>query len=214
MDGQLQGPERVKVWDIGVRVGHWSLAVLFFIAYASGDEDSLVHVYAGYGVAGIVGLRLLWGLIGTEHARFTDFIYGPRAVARYAKSLLALHPPHYLGHNPLGGWMVAALLLSLAGVSWSGLEVYGAEGHGPLALAPAHVVPPALADGDQRAHAGAGGEPGEGFWEEIHEALADITLTLAVFHIAGVVLGSALHQENLIRAMVTGYKRTGDGDDL
>ncbi len=198
----MQGEERIRVWDAAVRGAHWSLVVLFFVAYISGDEESLVHVYAGYGVATIVALRLVWGLIGTEHARFRDFIYGPKAVARYVRSLVAFKPEHYLGHNPVGGWMVVALLLSLIGVSWSGLEVYGAEGHGPLAAAPSQLIPPASANGDE-----AGRGQGEGYWEEVHEALADLTLVLAMFHIAGVLLGSAIHREDLVTAMITGYKR-------
>ena len=115
----------VKVWDIAVRVFHWSLVVLFFVAYFTGDDEDVLHVYAGYGVLALVVFRIVWGFVGTQHARFSDFIYGPAATLRYVKSLFSPKPLHYLGHNPLGGWMVVALLLSLIGTCWSGLRPEG-----------------------------------------------------------------------------------------
>lgn len=190
---------RIKVWDPAIRLFHWLLVALFALAYLSGDEGETLHIYAGYGVLGLLGFRLVWGFVGGQHARFSDFIYGPATTLRYARSLLSGKPAHYLGHNPLGGWMVIWLLLSLFGACWSGLELYAAEGKGPLAQAPA-IVASALADDDN--------EHGEGdeFWEEAHEALSNLTLLLVFVHIAGVVIASRLHGENLARAMVTGYK--------
>lgn len=197
---------RIKVWDLAIRLFHWALVPLFIVAYLSGDEGETLHAYAGYGVLGLLGFRLIWGFIGSRHARFSDFLFGPAATLRYTRSLLAGKPMHFLGHNPLGGWMVVLLLLSLFATCWSGLELYAQEGKGPLALAPA-IVTSALANDDDEHENGGDGE----FWEEAHEALSNLSLLLVIVHIAGVFIASRLHGENLARAMVTGYKeRSGE----
>ena len=193
----------VKVWDPAVRIFHWSLVVLFLVAYFSGDEAETLHVYAGYGVVALLAFRIVWGFVGTKYARFADFIYGPAQTLRYLQSLRARKPLHYLGHNPLGGWMVVALLVSLAATSWTGLEAYGDEGHGPLARAETGLIAQARAE----EHEEGGRRGGEEFWEELHEGFANFTLFLAIVHVAGVFVASAAHKENLARAMVTGYKR-------
>jgi len=196
---------RVKVWDPVVRLFHWSLVVFFLVAYASGDDFEGLHVVAGYAVAILIGVRLLWGLVGTRHARFADFVAGPAEARRYLRSLLAGRPRHYLGHNPLGGWMIVALLLVLALVCWSGLKAYAEEGKGPLAAPAVLLVSPAQADDDRDRRDGGGK-----FWEEVHEALSHLALGLVVLHVLGALVASALHRENLVKAMITGYKQ-GEG---
>lgn len=201
----------IKVWDIAVRVFHWSLVVFFVVAYVSGEvESELLHAYAGYAMLALVAFRMVWGLVGTKHARFPDFIFGPAATLRYAKSLLSAKPLYYLGHNPLGGWMVVALLVCLIGACWSGLEAYGAQGHGPLASPGAAVVSQAAANDDRERRGERASKrrkaEGEEFWEEIHEALSHLTLLLVLLHVIGVLIASALHRENLVKAMITGYK--------
>ena len=195
--------EEIKVWDIGVRTFHWSLVTFFIIAYISGDEEELIHIYSGYAVLALVIFRVLWGFIGTKYARFSNFIYPPHTVLQYAKSLFTSKPLHYLGHNPLGGWMIILLLISLIAVSWSGLEVYGAEGHGPLAST--SIIAPAMADSDNE-H-GPGKSRQEELWEDVHETFANITLFLIIVHLCGVISAGFMHQENLIRSMITGYKK-------
>ena len=206
----MTGEERIKVWDIAVRVFHWSLVVLFTVSYLTGEDEGMLHIYAGYGVMALVAFRILWGGVGTRHARFTDFVRGPRAAMAYARSLLSGKPAHYLGHNPLGGWMVIALLLSLAGACWSGLEAYGAEGHGPLAHQQTFFIQSALAHGDkdEAEHGEGNGKEngGDEFWEETHELLSNLSLALVFLHIAGVVVASVVHREKLVQAMITGYK--------
>jgi len=109
------------VWDLPVRLGHWLLAACFVTAWLTGESEErrLIHVYAGGLMLGIVSFRLLWGFIGTRHARFGDFLRGPRAVADYLKSLASGRPRHFTGHNPAGGWAIMALLalIALGGVS-------------------------------------------------------------------------------------------------
>jgi cytochrome b len=199
----------VRVWDPLVRVFHWSLVAAFAIAWLSGDEESLLHIYSGYFIIGLVAFRVLWGFMGSRHARFGDFLYSPRRTLQYLKSLRSGTPEVFLGHNPAGGWMIVLLLVSLALTSYTGLKVYGVEGHGPLA-ATAGVALVTTAQADEEEHEGrnGAGREGEDFWEEIHEFFANLTVFLVVIHVAGVVVASRLHGENLVRAMITGNKRT------
>ena len=82
----------IRVWDPLVRVLHWSLVVAFVVAWLSGEEESLVHVYAGYVILGLVGFRIVWGLVGPRYARFSNFLYSPDRTVRYLRSLLAQNP--------------------------------------------------------------------------------------------------------------------------
>jgi cytochrome b len=196
----------VKVWDIVVRAGHWSLVLLFAVAYLSGEiEVETLHAWAGYAILAIVLFRILWGFVGTKHARFTNFVVGWRATAAHAGSLLSLRPKHYLGHNPLGGWMIVALLATLLLLCWSGLEAYAAEGKGPLAQTTLYPVAEARADGDGRKKG-----KQESVWKDVHEALANFCLLLVFLHIGGALGASLIHRENLVRAMITGKKRSPD----
>ncbi|VAW79954.1 Cytochrome b [hydrothermal vent metagenome] len=191
----------IRVWDLLVRIFHWSLVLGFTIAYLTGEEEGSLHIYSGYAVLGLITFRVIWGFIGSRYARFSDFVHSPKSVSRYLKSLLTRKPEHHTGHNPAGGWMVIAMLLSLFVVSFSGLKLYAVEeGLGPLAgpLPTLSVISPAYADDDSD------GE--EEFWEEIHEASANFMLLLIFLHITGVIVSSRMHGENLVKAMVTGKK--------
>lgn len=216
-------PDRmVRIWDPLVRVFHWSVVIAFFVAYTTEDDLLSLHVWAGYTLGGLLVLRVFWGFIGPEHARFSDFIYAPGTVVAYARDLVGFRAKRYLGHSPAGGAMIIALMLGLAATIWSGLEFYAdEEGRGPLA-GPAVEIAAAHAAGVERAPQGllastgeedededrGEGERGrESLWEELHEPLAHLTFVLVLFHIGGVVLASIAHRENLVRAMVTGLKR-------
>ena len=216
---------KVKVWDPLVRIFHWSLVLAFIIAYLTAEEENPVHIYSGYVVLGLITFRVLWGIAGTRYARFSDFIYSPAAVIRYVKGLIANKPEHYLGHNPLGGWMIVALLLCLFVITLSGLKLYAVEeGRGPLAVNTGElsVISNAYADRDEeeddddddKAYSNHEGrshhseKEGEHFWEEIHDASTDVMLFLILLHIAGVVISSYMHRENLVKSMVTGIKET------
>ena len=179
-----------KVWDPLIRLFHWTLVLSFIVAYLTEDELQTLHVYSGYLIMGLLSIRLIWGFVGTKHARFSDFIRPPGEVKAYLKELLALRATRHLGHNPAGGAMILALILSLVLTTVTGIGAYGAEGGGPMA---GWLI-------------GIGGFGGEAL-EEVHEFLANFTLLLVVVHVGGVVLGSLLHRENLIRAMFTGRKQ-------
>lgn len=182
----------MKVWDPAVRVFHWSLAASFFVAYLLSEHDWLgVHVWAGYAVLGLVLFRLIWGFIGPAHARFADFVYRPGAVLAHLKALARLRTRRYLGHNPAGGAMIVTLLIALLVTALTGMALYGAEQHaGPLVGLMTGI-----------------GKGGAKVIEEVHEFLANFTLALVAIHVAGVVVESVLHRENLARAMVTGRKQ-------
>jgi cytochrome b len=194
----------ITVWDPLVRLFHWTLVIAFTLAYFSQEgpfEDLLermdenwvqnVHVWAGYTIAGLLLFRLVWGFAGPRHARFGDFVRGPRETLRYVWDVLTLRAPRYLGHNPAGGAMAVILLLSLTITVVAGLMLYGADkGLGPLAGL--------LLDSSEAAiHS----------IEEVHEFFANLTLLLVVGHLVGVIWESLLHRENLARAMITGRKR-------
>jgi cytochrome b len=183
----------VKVWDPLVRVFHWVLVLGFFTAYfTEGEDDTLtLHTWAGYVVAGLILVRLVWGFIGTRHARFGDFVARPAVVKDYLLSVVRLHPRRYLGHNPAGGLMVVVLLISLLITVSSGMSLYAVEEQaGPLA-----------------GWLGNLGESWEDVFEGLHEFFANFTLFLVVVHVAGVLVDSLLHGENLVRAMITGRKQ-------
>lgn len=177
---------------------------LFITAYFTAEESEGAHAIAGYAISGILIFRIVWGFVGTEHARFRDFLYSPREIAGYLKGIFTGKPKHYPGHNPAGGLMVIILLLGLSATCISGLKAYGEEGHGPLAGD--LLVSAAYANGDDDENENRGEKKGEKFWEEVHEVFVNGTLILIFIHIAGVVASSYLHKENLIKAMITGRK--------
>ncbi len=204
----------IRVWDPLVRIGHWVVVAGFFVAYFTEDDLLLLHAWAGYLVGGVVVLRVVWGFVGTRHARFADFVYRPRTVVSYFLDMLAFRARRYLGHSPAGGAMAVVLLLMLAATVFSGLMAYAVEeNRGPLAPYVAQttvqLVPPARADddGDEDSREANGGEKRSEIWEDLHEVLSNITLVFIFLHIGGVALASFAHRENLVRAMITGDKR-------
>lgn len=219
MAGTSENAEsQTRVWDLWVRISHWTLAAAFFGAYFIVEDPLVVHVWLGYLVGTLLLIRVVWGVVGPRHARFGNFIPTPRTFLDYTGKLLRGRAPRYLGHNPAGGAMIAALLLALAGTVTTGLMVYGAEEEaGPLASWYAAAEPgPALI---AQARADDGGEVEDGeheeaeVLEELHEFFANLTLILVGLHVLGVLVSSAAHRENLVRAMVTGRKRAaGPGD--
>ena len=150
---------------------------LFAIAFLSGDEIEWLHLVAGYSIAVLVFLRVIWGFAGPRHARFADFIKGPRAVAAFLKQSLRLEAPRSLGHNPAGGLMILALLVTLAGLSVTGFMMTTDAYWGSKLV------------------------------EEVHELLANGMLVLIALHVLGVIVASFEHGENLVKSMITGRKR-------
>ena len=177
-------PAEVRVWDPLVRALHWTLVATVALAWATGDELDLVHTWLGEAVAVLVAVRLAWGFTGPRRARFASFVRGPAAVLRDARLAAAGRAPRHLGHNPLGGWMIVALLLSLLAVAGSGWLM------------------------TQDAFSGSG------WLEELHEGLAHGLLVLVALHVAGAVVTGWLHGENLVKSMFSGRKRAPAADDV
>lgn len=173
-----------RVWDSFVRVFHWGLAVSFVVAWVTGDDWKALHLWAGYSAAALIAMRLVWGIIGTPHARFSDFVRSPLVVADYLRDIITGREARYLGHNPAGGAMIVALLATLTGLCISGWLLttdafWGSE-----------------------------------MMEGIHETMANLALVLVGLHVAGVLWASFHHHENLIRAMLTGRKRAAEPGDV
>ena len=214
---QIKTPTH-PVWDPLIRIGHWTLVIAFFTAYLSGDDLFSIHKWAGYVVATYVLVRIVWGLIGSRHARFTDFVRGPGAVFGYLRGLMTGKVKDYAGHNPAGGAMVVALLFSLLVTTSSGMALYAVEDNaGPLAgivteetFAPLAATFGENEEGKEEEHERRGGHEesaSEELLEGVHKAFVYITLALIGLHLAGVVASSLVHKENLARAMVTGRKK-------
>jgi cytochrome b len=172
----------VRVWDPFVRLWHWGLAGAFALAFLTAEEAERVHVLLGYAILVMVGLRLIWGSVGTHHARFDNFVRSPRSALRYLGGLATGRAKRYLGHNPAAAFMILALLASLAAT--------GLTGHLMTQPGATHAL------------------------EEVHEAFAFLTLTLVGLHVAGVILSSLVHHENLVRAMITGNKAGAGPNDV
>ena len=179
--------ERVRIWDVEVRLFHWTLAAFFTIAYVVEVEWPELHSHTGYTVLLLVGFRVIWGFVGSQHARFVDFVTGPRVAISHLIELASANAPHYVGHNPAGGLMVVLLLLSLLVTATTGTILDAMAGSGPI---PLDVV---------------------ATWSDrpfvlVHEIAADVTLGLVTLHIAGVAVTSIITRENLIMAMLRGDK--------
>jgi cytochrome b len=174
----------VRVWDPVVRVLHWSLAASIAAAWLTRHGGGQWHERIGYATLAIVALRVLWGWVGPRYARFGQFVRPPRATWRYGLAMLAHREPRHVGHNPLGGWMIVALLLTAAlaaGTGW----LYTTDEFWGIAWV-----------------------------EQLHEALAIFILVLAALHVLGVIAASIRHKENLAGAMVHGRKRAPAQGDV
>lgn len=120
----------ILVWDIPTRLFHWLLVLSFLLAYITSESErwQLWHVTAGYTFGALLLFRLLWGVIGTRYARFSNFVCGPKAVITYLRTLLTTRPAHFIGHNPAGAWAILGILgLGFLTVltGWASFNDYG-----------------------------------------------------------------------------------------
>jgi cytochrome b len=187
--GQNSTP--VPVWDLGIRLFHWTLVVTFAGAGASEwllPERFLgTHLVFGYAVAALVIFRLVWGWFGSEYGRFSHLMATPRDAAQYVRDFLLRRAKPYLGHNPGGALMIVVLLTTLFGVIATGMLIQaGEEKQGPFAGFVSYEVGSAARD--------------------IHVLLVNITLGLIALHVLAVVLHRTMAREPLVTAMFTGRK--------
>lgn len=171
------GQKPIRVWDPVVRIFHWGTVVACTLNLFILDPGKSLHRYTGYTVLGLLAVRLVWGFIGTRHARFADFVASPRRILAYLAQLRAGKAPRFIGHNPAASVMMLALMALLAGTGISGwmstLDAFW----------------------------------GNELVEEAHELMANGIMVLVAVHALAAIAESVLHRENLILSMVTGTKR-------
>jgi cytochrome b len=186
----------VKVWDVPTRLFHWTLVALVATGVLTGfvmpEWWMGVHVWAGFGMVALITARLVWGVVGPEYSRVVSFVYPPRSTVEHLRGLLMLRPPHYVGHNPTGALMVFALAGVLMALVTTGLLALGGEEkQGPLRLVVGYGVGSAA--------------------KAVHVALTKLLLVMASAHVLGVVAESLLTHDNLVMAIVTGWKTLPPG---
>lgn len=165
-----------QVWDLPVRLLHWLLVATIAAAWITSHRTGSVHEYIGYGAGAIVLLRLLWGCTGNRYARFRQFVRPAPQTLQYLREVMRGNAARYLGHNPLGGWMVIALLVCISLLVITGWLTTTDMFWG--------YAWPVL----------------------IHITIAWTLIGLIALHICGVAFTSWQHRENLIAAMLTGKK--------
>jgi cytochrome b len=175
----IQTVNRVRVWDRGVRLFHWSLVAMVAGTYFV-NEPRQLHRALGYVVIGLIAFRMIWGVIGTPHARFASFVPTPMRALGYLRDIVRGQEARHLGHNPAGAAMILALLFTLSAIGATGYMM------------------------------GMDAYFGQTWVETTHKTLVNILLALVAFHLSGVILASWRHKENLVLSMVTGLKDDND----
>jgi cytochrome b len=179
---------RVTVWDLPTRLFHWLTAVLVAAAYFTWRLDQMDwHVWIGYALLTLVLFRLLWGLIGSDTARFTRFTATPARALRHLGHLFRREPDTQVGHNPAGGLMVLLLLALLLAETLTGLYSNNDVAQdGPLSA----VLPAWLSNGINQAHG----------------LLWDVLFAAIVLHLLAITLYAVAKGHNLVSPMITGRK--------
>ena len=193
MSDQKQGARKTRVWDLPVRAFHWVLVLLVvsqIVTVSIGGNAMDYHVLGGYAILALVTFRIAWGFLGTSTARFANFLGGPRTALHYAKSLLSATPERAAGHNPLGGWSVIAMLVSILVQAVSGLFADDdIMTTGPLNKYVSNDT--------------------ASVFNVIHETNAVVLLTLICIHLGAILFYLLRKKENLVKPMFTGNKLLG-----
>ena len=180
----------VQVWDLPVRLFHWLLVLLVVILFVTGKLGGNWlewHRRAGFSVLGLVTFRILWGFVGSHHARFAKFMRGPKAVLEYAKSAKHKNSPQYAGHNPLGALSVVAMVVALLAQA-----VLGLFSNDDLMLDGPYASLVSKATSD--------------LLTKLHKLNADLLLILIGLHLAAIAFAYFYKKENLLKPMITGKK--------
>jgi cytochrome b len=185
-------PLRVRVWDLPTRLFHWLLvggvALALYTGYAAPEWWLQVHLWAGYGIVALLCFRFVWAFFGSEFSRLDSFGPSPSSVADHLRGVLLLSPRTHIGHNPAGALMILGLTALLTALVVTGLlEEGGEEKLGPLA----GVTPYAVGNAAK----------------SIHSGLVVVLLVMIAAHVLGVIAESFIERQNLVTAMITGWKR-------
>ena len=182
--------QTIKIWDLPVRIFHWCLVLLFIAAYVTnslGSDYFIYHLWSGYALIVLVSFRIVWGLVGSYHARFNHFVKTPVATAKYALSVFKKTDKHYVGHNPLGAVMVVILLTAILIQAITGLftndEIFNV---GPLYAYISDELSLQLTS--------------------LHRQLFYWILGAVALHILAVIAHVVFKRDNIIKAMFTGKK--------
>ena len=194
-----EAPARRR-WDPVVKLTHWSIALAVLANAVFTEDGSANHVWVGYGLAAILGLRLLWGLIGPAEARFGAFPPSPRRAIAHVGDVMAGRHTQHRSHNPLGALMVYAIWGTLLVIIGTGVAMAGLPTNQPTSAAVA-------TDEHDVGEAQEGrGEREEGVAEEVHEVAANLLYGLILLHIGGVIFESRRQRRNLALAMLPGQR--------
>jgi cytochrome b len=184
-------PKIVVVWDIPTRIFHWLLVVFVLISFVTGNiggNAMQYHLWSGYMVLTVLLFRIVWGLIGGRESRFVKFVKGPAAVARYATTFLSNSATPYLGHNPLGGWSIIAMLLALLVQADTGLFANDDI-----------ITEGPLFDWVSK--------PTSDWLTQIHKLNQIVIIGLVCVHVLAILFYFFYKRENLITPMITGAKQ-------
>jgi cytochrome b len=183
--------KKVSVWDLPTRLFHWLLVILVIVSFVTGNiggNAMQYHEWSGFTILTLLLFRLAWGFVGSRESRFATFVVGPAAVVRYAATLLRRDSQHYLGHNPLGGWSIIAMLLALWVQVGTGLFANDdIVTEGPLY----HWVSKAMSD----------------WLTRVHNLNKTVIIGLVSIHVLAVLFYFFYKRENLLKPMLTGVKQ-------
>jgi len=189
MSEKPQTLHTVQVWDLPTRLFHWTLVILMIVQWWTAEESSTMdwHLWGGYAVLTLVLFRLIWGAVGSETVRFSHFVRGPGATLAYFKALLRGETPHSLGHNPMGGWSIVALLILLLVQTGTGL----------------FANDDILIEGPLYGWV----SKGTSDWlTTIHKLNFNLLLAMIAVHLSAVLFYLLVKRENLIHPMLSGCK--------
>jgi cytochrome b len=188
--------DRIRVWDVPVRLFHWALVILITTSYLTaqvGGDWMQLHFWSGYAILTLVLFRIVWGFVGSTTARFSDFVKGPSAALRHIAELAGADRPREAGHNPLGGAMVVVLILAVLAQAVAGLFAADTDMgtvNGPLT----RLVSDKFIDGATAFHE---------FW-------VNVLLVLVALHVLAAIAYLVWKRQNLIGAMIHGHKPAHD----
>lgn len=170
----------VRVWDPVVRLCHWGLAASLLVGYLTHEGDTGIHIWSGYAALGFAVARIVWGFLGGGHARFASFVRPPDETLAYARALGSGREVRFIGHNPLGGYMILALIATTLAVTLSGW-LYTTDAYWGIEWV-----------------------------ANLHDGATNVLIALVVLHLAGVAFTSWRHRENLAASLVHGRKARRD----